>query len=121
SDPNAPVAVVDLVNNILCFGAATGSIDVTVSGGVSPYTYFWSGGSTSEDLSNATAGVYTLTVTADDGCQTFASATITQNAEIVIASVTTSTLCNGDNNGAIDITVTGGVVATAYDYSWSNS
>lgn len=121
SDPNAPVAVVDQVNNVLCFGAATGSIDVTVSGGVSPYTYFWSGGSTSEDLSNATAGVYTLTVTADDGCQAFASGTITQNAEIVIASVATATLCNGDNNGAIDITVTGGVVATAYDYSWSNS
>lgn len=48
-------------------GNATGAIDLTVNGGVAPYTYSWVGptGSlgTSEDLNNLPVGDYTVTVT----------------------------------------------------------
>ena len=43
-----------------------GAIDVTVNGGVAPYTYSWTGPSgftaTTEDISNLCGGMYTLTV-----------------------------------------------------------
>jgi len=39
-----------------------GSIDITVNGGYSPYTFEWSNGETTEDLDNLTTGDYSLIV-----------------------------------------------------------
>ena len=41
-----------------------GSIDLTVSGGASPYTYLWSNGSTSQDLVNVPVGNYDVVISA---------------------------------------------------------
>ncbi len=52
------------------YGASDGSIDLTISGGVPPYTIQWSNGATSEDLANLPAGTYTVNVINADGCIT---------------------------------------------------
>ncbi|MBL0341688.1 MAG: SprB repeat-containing protein [Bacteroidetes bacterium] len=38
--------------NISCFGSATGSVNLTISGGTPPYTFEWSNAATTEDLIN---------------------------------------------------------------------
>ena len=49
-------------------GVQGGHIDVTPSGGVSPYTYQWSTGAITQDLHNVLPGFYTLTITDAYGC-----------------------------------------------------
>lgn len=49
-------------------GLNNGSIDITPSGGQTPYTYFWSTGSTDEDMIGVAEGTYTLTITDSQGC-----------------------------------------------------
>jgi hypothetical protein len=104
--------------NVLCNGNSTGSIDLTVTGGTSPYTYSWTGGVTTQDRSNLAAGTYTVTVTDANSCTKTISATITEPSVISLTKTVTDVLCAGQSNGSIDLTVTGG--SPGYKYSWSN-
>lgn len=49
-------------SNVSCFGGATGSIDMTVSGGSPNYAYGWSNGGITEDINNLFPGNYQVTV-----------------------------------------------------------
>jgi gliding motility-associated-like protein len=52
-----------------CGGGSNGAIDLTATGGTPGYTYSWSNGASSQDLSNLAPGTYTVTVTDANGCQ----------------------------------------------------
>ncbi len=103
--------------NVLCNGGSTGSMDLTVSGGVSPYTYSWTGGATTQDRSGLAAGTYTVTVTDANACTKTLSTTITEPAGMVLTETHANVLCNGGSSGSIDLTVSGGV--SPYTYSWT--
>ena len=116
---NEVPAITGSVTEATCETSSDGAINITIDGGVSPYSYTWSNGATTEDLSNLAAGVYDVTVTDQNGCNSTASFTVgvsTQpvNATAIITPATTPTTADG----SIDVTVTGGVAP--YTYSWSN-
>ena len=102
---------------------SNGNIDVSVSGGTSPYTYIWGEGQTTEDLNNVPSGSYTVTVTGADGCTTVLSVDVanTDPTIDITANIVSNTTCNG-GNGSITTTVTptpppgGGT----YTYNWNN-
>jgi hypothetical protein len=106
--------------NVACNNGNTGSIDVTVHSGATPYTYLWSNGVTTQDLSGLVAGNYGITVFDNNGCSVSTSVIITEPTAIVVAveSVTNAT-CNGALNGSVNISVVGGVLP--YTFNWSNS
>ena len=60
--PTLKVRVKD-VKPITYYGSEDGGVDVDVEGGVSPYSYLWSNGSTAKDLKNVPDGEYILTIT----------------------------------------------------------
>jgi gliding motility-associated-like protein len=119
-----PILAVNLGNktNILCFGDATGIINVNVVGGTAPYTFAWSGpngfNSASQNLTALFAGTYNLIVTDNLGCTKNLSVPITQTPAIIIKATTTPIVCYGDNNASITLTITGGVAP--YNIAWSN-
>ncbi|MQY78666.1 MAG: T9SS type B sorting domain-containing protein [Bacteroidetes bacterium] len=115
-----PLALVinHVETNVSCNGGNTGSIDITVTGGTTNYTYSWSNGATTEDVGNLSAGTYTVTVTDANNCILDSAITITEPPALVINHVDFDVTCNSGNDGVINITVTGGT--GAYTYAWSN-
>jgi hypothetical protein len=106
--------------NVSCFGANNGSIDLTITGGVAPYSIAWSNGATTEDLSGLAPGSYKAVVTESGGCKDSVTVTITQPAAALASTFTSvNATCFGSTNGSINLTVTGGT--TPYTYAWSNS
>lgn len=57
------------VTRPLCPGSCDGSIDVSTSGGTPPYTFAWSNGRTTEDISGLCAGNYSVIITDVNGCR----------------------------------------------------
>lgn len=104
--------------NIKCFGQSTGSIDLSVSGGLSPYTYAWSTGINVQDQTLRPAGTYTVTITDANLCTTTNSVTLTQPAQALDKSLTAENpSCFGYTNGSTDLTAWGGT--TPYVYLWN--
>jgi len=95
-----------------------GSIDLTVLGGTNPVNYSWSNGETTEDITGLSAGTYTYTVTDNENCSVSGYVEIYNNAGTlnIDSYVKTDESCNA-NNGAIDLTVSGG--ATPLSFAWN--
>jgi gliding motility-associated-like protein len=127
----AQVAVIDtcactlvasgvVVNNVSCFGGNDGSATVQITGGIAPFTYSWSNGSTADTAANLVVGTYTVTVTAADGCTDTASVLITQPLTAVSASITSTTppTCFGGDDGQATVVAANGTAP--YTYLWTS-
>jgi len=118
TQPAAALALNATTVNNLCFGANTGSIDLSVSDGTPPYAYSWSTGASTQDINNLAPGTYDVTVTDSKGCTSTLSRSITQPGELTVTATLVESSCDPGNNGSIDITPAGGT--PGYTYSWSN-
>ncbi len=113
------VGLIQLIPNS-CSGAANGSIEVSASGGLFPYTYEWSNGRSGSLLNMIADGSYRVTATDDRGC-----IGISDSIRLIPAHQLSASLielrnagCYGASNGLIRLRATGG--AEPYTYLWSN-
>ncbi len=106
-----------IITDARCYGDTTGAINLIPSGGTPPFTFSWSNGATTEDISNVVAGVYSVTLTDSRNCVWVDSAEITQPAPLVTSGFIKNVTCFGYNDGAIDITAYGGTLP--YGFQWS--
>ncbi|MDD4234702.1 MAG: PKD domain-containing protein [Bacteroidales bacterium] len=110
-----------------CNGSTDGSATAHVSGGTADFTYLWSTGSstTTPDLTNTItvgAGPVSVIVTDASGCTAQANATISQPPALVLAvDNTTPTTCNGDCDGTVTISYTGGTPPVSYSWGSGNN
>src|SRR5690606_13435309 len=113
--------------HVACYGESTGSIALTVSGGIPPYHYEWSkqgdpdfSAPDSPTTSGLPEGTYNVTITDESDSPATTSTTVVINPpdQIEITHSQEDNICYNDNQGSIDITVTGGV--PPYTYLWSN-
>jgi gliding motility-associated-like protein len=102
-----------------------GSIMLAVSGGWGDYQFDWSDGTmtqypNSNNLSGIFGGSYTVIITDGGGCSmTFGPFNV--EGLRVVATDIMAVQCFGDNNGAIDILVTGGSGTYTYDWTCASS
>lgn len=113
-----PMLVTELISNLDCNGDQTGAIDLTITGGTTPYTFNWSNGATTEDLSGLSADNYQVNILDANGCISSLNYTVTEPTILELTGIATPTLCAGDNTGSLSVAATGG--SAGYQYLWSN-
>lgn len=104
--------------DVTCNGFNDGTGYVGIMTGVPPFTVVWSDNQTGTSPTGLGAGTYYVTVTDVNGCSALDSILVNEPPAIVSSFTVQNEDCDQDN-GAIDVTVSGGV--PGYTYAWSNS
>jgi hypothetical protein len=119
NDEGAPdySAAASSIKNISCYGRKDGSLYIFPTGGIPPYTYRWSNGATTQDISDLSKGQYDLRITDSKGCAKTRSFTITEPEPLKLRSTCLDADC-GEMNGSAEMIVSGGT--KPYAYTWSS-
>jgi gliding motility-associated-like protein len=113
---DSPFTLSGVVTNILCNGASTGAIDLTVTGSAI-YTFVWNNTAVTEDISGVVAGTYTVTVTDDDGCRDTYTGIITQPQPVVVTITPQIAPCSPASGGTLTANGTGGTGTITYAWT----
>lgn len=108
------LSVSGTVTNVNCNGGSNGAVNITPAGGSPTYTFHWSNNATTEDVSNLTAGTYTVTITDASSSTATASYTVTQPNVLTLNATPGTILCNG---GTASVTLSAGGGTPTYSYS----
>ena len=111
----ASIAVMD----VSCYSYSDGVATITPSGGTAPYTYLWSNGETTNQITNLLSGNYSCVVTDKNQCSYTDSITVNQPDEILANLEVTNVTCNGDDDGSALVNPTGG--SGTYNILWYNN
>ncbi|MBS1647682.1 MAG: gliding motility-associated C-terminal domain-containing protein [Bacteroidetes bacterium] len=97
-----------------CNNAPNGAITTTVTGGVPSYTYSWSNGAATPNLTNILPGHYTLTVTDTHGCTLDTNFVVASTVSITVNAGRDTVMCT---SGSITLT---GTVTGSPTYNWQD-
>jgi len=107
------------LQNVACNGFCTGAINITPTGGTTPYTYSWSNGQSLPNINSLCAGSYTVTVSDLNSCKLISTYQIQQPPPLVVnITDTVHVVCNGICDGSITVAGSGGIAP--YIYQWIN-
>jgi hypothetical protein len=110
------ITATSVTSNAQCGAEGAYAIDLTVSGGKSPYTYAWSNGATSEDLNGLNSGTYAVAIKDASGCTTTHEVVInatTSTWSCLISSPLVQAVCKSVSN------ILSTPVAGATTYQWT--
>lgn len=101
----------------LCRGGSI-KLSPSIVGGLAPFTYLWSTGSSDSTITIMTQGKYGLKITTATGCIVEDSVELVIGSPLIVSSTITRVSCFGDSTGSIRNTISGGF--KPYTYEWSD-
>jgi gliding motility-associated-like protein len=120
------ISISNLVN-VSCFGGTDGSLSVSTTGGLNPYSYTLLQGSTvianynnvtgTQNFTGLSAGTYTLNVLDNDNCPGTITFTITQPPQIHAGTPVVTNASCGISDGTATFNPSGGT--PGYTFIWS--
>jgi hypothetical protein len=106
-------------SGVKCYGQCNGSASIAESGGISPYTYFWSNGETTQSATNLCQGVYSLTVTDSMGCVANFMAIIAEPLPVSVTHSAATSICYGSCAG-LNANASGGTGPITFSWQPGN-
>jgi gliding motility-associated-like protein len=115
--PSSALSGSIVVVNVGCFGDNSGSCNLTVTGGTSPYSFLWNNGAVTEDISNIISGNYSVTVTDANGCNIVINALVNQPVAALNGNISSQSNVTvyGGSDGSVTISGAGGT--SPFEYS----
>ncbi|TVR82202.1 MAG: hypothetical protein EA412_01940 [Chitinophagaceae bacterium] len=108
------------VTHEVCIGDNNGSINLSVSGGASPYLYSWSGNAgNTQSISSLSPGTYTVTVTEDGGCAEFKTFVVNASQITVPDNPPAVSGNSAPSDNATGVVYSTSAVTSATDYNWT--
>ncbi|MCD8518492.1 MAG: PKD domain-containing protein [Flavobacterium sp.] len=99
------IQITSSISTVGCSTSNDGEIDITVNGGTPPYSYLWSNGATTQDITNLSPGNYSAQVTDSFGCIKNASFTILNgDTTPPVVTITPDETLEGCSTAIIDVT-----------------
>ena len=92
-----------------------GAINLGVSGANPPYTYNWSSGPSTNDLSQIAGGQYYVTITDSQGCQEIDTFQVDSQVSISEFTKGETKLYPNPNYGSFKLSIEGGIIRNIYD------
>jgi len=108
----------------LCYGSSDGTITVDITSGTPDYTINYGTGSdisstNSHQITGLASGVYSITITDNNGCSAILSETLTDPTELQnTVNVNNHVTCNGLADASVEVVPFGGI--SPYSINWSN-
>ncbi len=108
-----------LGNPITCNGIDDGYVLAVSFGGTGQHDYLWSNGETNAEISDLQPGVYSLTITDENGCTKTSDYEVTEPDELVVTAMGDDVDCFGGNDGTVTSSFAGGT-GNSLNYLWNN-
>lgn len=113
---NSNPVVTANATNATC-GSSNGAVTTSVTNGTAPYSYSWSNGATTPNISNLAAATYSVTVTDANGCIGNTSATVgSTGSPTATFSASATSVCAGQS-----VTLSNTTAGTITSYQWKRN
>ena len=128
-DPTSAFTISSTISEVSCYSYSDGKINVSLSGGASPYTYNWYDHNVqlissnplsfniTDSLENLSSNSYIIQVIDDDNCTITDTFNVSQPSPITMVTSSVPVSCNSLSDGQLSVVVSGGT--PNYSYSWN--
>lgn len=118
------ISIMVTTSDTLCF-QKLGEISAEAKGGTAPYQYNWNNGVNQDKNTNVSPGLYTISVTDVNGCESMRSVNLYAFDEIKLVLTQQDISCNNLENGGVEVSQVrlgaNTVSAADFAYRWSNN